>query len=227
MFIFFCIVAIIVLIIFFIGNYYSSKARAERNLEELNTYINNFIIDNNLLHSFLIIDSNIWMNSDYDSFFTLLARHLINQKKQLILYGQQFDEICNIKKKTKYGGKKNQRSRMAINRIDWLTESSLLRIEPITLDAEQGAYADPFIIKLLTKKASSGNQCSFLSDDKELRIRIREHLKRLNYQQLCTIVEMNKISLICHTANLLEDYLKQQKYDTVSLNDYLSANIRK
>ncbi|AHF93944.1 hypothetical protein OPIT5_01230 [Opitutaceae bacterium TAV5] len=127
--------------------------------------------------SCFIIDSNIWMNEDYDSFFVFLKEWCENCKHSIVLFGEQFDEISNIKKGTVYREDRNRRSRLAINRIEYFQKLSLLNITPISMDAKIGAYADPVIVKIITSEARKGNQCTFISDDKELRIRVREHLK--------------------------------------------------
>lgn len=121
----------------------------------------------------LILDSNIWMNGAYDALFESLEDSLPIMKGSLQLYGPQFDEICNVKKKTAFKSFSNKSARCAISRIERLQESNLLSIEPLTIDAEKGAYADPLIVKLIMKHIAEGRDVVFLSDDKELRIRIR------------------------------------------------------
>ena len=124
----------------------------------------------------LVIDSNIWMNEAYDAFFQTLNVLCKQVSYKLILFGVQIDEISNIKKATNYGDERNKRSRIAINRIESLQKAGLLTIQPISLDAELGAYADPLLVKILSTESRKGVKCTFISDDKELRIRLREHL---------------------------------------------------
>ena len=126
--------------------------------------------------SCLIIDSNIWMKEEYDTFFEALLFVCKANKLCLSFYGPQFDEITNIKKKADYGEEKNHRARLAINRIEEFQVNKCLRIEAISIDSNPRAYADPLIIKLLTTESKKGKRCIFISDDKELRIRVREHV---------------------------------------------------
>lgn len=142
----------------------ASAAEAERLFQE------------DILPTFCIIDSNIWMNEGYEAFFAALQAVLKQAQKTLFLYGPQFDEMCNIKKRTEYGKDRNRRARYAINRIEALQKDRLLTIKPIDVDAKAGAYADPLIIKLLRANTRQGNRVVFLSDDKELRIRARQLL---------------------------------------------------
>lgn len=122
----------------------------------------------------LIIDSNIWMNEKYDSFFLLLTDVIAQANRPVVLYGPQFDEICNIKRSTSFEETKSKRARLAINRIEQLQKQNLLRVEPITMDSQRGAYADPVSLKLLIALNKNPRTVTFVSDDKELRIRARE-----------------------------------------------------
>lgn len=121
----------------------------------------------------LIVDSNIWMNPGYDPFFQALEDCLRATRGSLTLYGPQFDEICNVKRKTAYGTPSNRGARCALNRIERMQTSNLLHIEPLSIDAEPRVYADPLIVKLIVTHAKKGTSIAFLSDDMELRIRVR------------------------------------------------------
>jgi len=165
-----------IIIIFRIISYFEAKAKIQL-IDKLRLDANTSIKDfENYLQQFLVIDSNIWMNENYDSFFLLLGVACNNQNCKLILYGPQFDEISNIKKNSTFGKGKNKSARIAINRIEEFQKNNRLKIEPVTIDAQRGAYADPMLVKLITKKSREGHQCTFISDDIELRVRIRQHL---------------------------------------------------
>lgn len=129
-----------------------------------------------MLRQCIVIDSNIWMNENYEDFFSVLNWACRKQGYVLALFGPQFDEITNIKKNTAFGEDKNKRARLAINRIETFQKQNMLNIHPVTLDSKPGAYADPLIVKLLASQAKQGIDCTFISDDKELRIRVRQHL---------------------------------------------------
>ena len=130
----------------------------------------------NWLTQVMIIDSNIWMNENYDSFFHSMRLACISKKYKIELFGLQFDEIANIKKSVNFGEAKNRRARMAINRIEEFQKADILRVIPITIDAKRGAYADPLIVKVLATKSREGKECTLFSDDKELRVRARQFL---------------------------------------------------
>jgi hypothetical protein len=121
----------------------------------------------------LILDSNIWMNPGYDPLFQALEDCLKAAHSTLTLYGPQFDEICNVKRKTAYGTPSNRGARCALNRIERMQTSNRLKIEPLSIDAEFKVYADPLIVKLIVTQTKQGTAVAFLSDDMELRIRVR------------------------------------------------------
>ena len=153
--------------------------RQEKYREERNAIIKNsdviYMMISDIINNYntITIDSNIWMNIGYDAFFITLRDIIISNKKQLNLYGPQFDEICNIKKKTQYGEIQNKLARCAISRIDEFQNNDLLNIEPMTLDAERGVYADPLIIELIIKLLHNGEKVCFITDDIELKIRVK------------------------------------------------------
>ncbi len=174
-----------------------SREKAEQILSEFRKF----------LTPCLVIDSNIWMNEGYNSFFLLLDYACAAHKYKLSLFGVQFDEISNIKKKSKYGKGKGASARLAINRIEEFQKQNKLNISPIAVDASPGAYADPVIIKILVAQAKKGIACTFISDDKELRIRVRQHLTDLGVSNW-SIVEMDSMMPDCdHFARVVFNHL--------------------
>jgi len=163
----------------------------------------------NILTECLVIDSNIWMNDKYDNFFDVLRYVCKEQDYKMKLFGPQFDEIVNIKKKTEYGEEKNKRSRIAINRIEKYQKENLLDITPVSIDAKHDAYADPLIVKFLKSEVGKGVESTFISNDIELRIRVRQHLKDINDTNW-KIVEMDDVLPGCDRV------IDSLKYQTIS-----------
>lgn len=169
------------------------EAEKTRKLEYANEQIANF---EKWLTPVLVIDSNIWMNQFYDSFFQCLRWACERKKYKVELFGVQFDEISNIKKAVSYGDPRNSRARIAINRVEHLQKAKFLKVTPITIDSARGAYADPTIVKILAQKSREGRQCTLFSDDKELRVRVRQHLMD-NAEADWKIVELENHIGIC------------------------------
>jgi rRNA-processing protein FCF1 len=122
----------------------------------------------------VILDTNVWMSSKLDIFFRALKNKFKKSSIKLVLFGPQFDELCNIKDRESYGSKRGRLARMALNRIEVFQKEGVLRIDPLSVQASPKAYADPLILKLIQELASEGKQVTFVSDDRELRIRARE-----------------------------------------------------
>ena len=124
----------------------------------------------------LVIDSNIWMNDGYDNFFTSLKLATSQSSYVFSLHSIQFDEISNIKKRRHHDDESAWAARIALARIEDFQKAGLLKIHKWTLDANPHAYADPWIIKSLAASARSGVPSTFISDDRELRVRVRQAL---------------------------------------------------
>ena len=139
-----------------------------------------FLLREVLLHG-LVLDSNIWMNGEYEAFFEVLdwlamQGYGANPTRRLILPKVQFDEICLKKTSTEFGTPSNQAARIALGRIERLQVSRLLQVDA-SFEAER-RHGDPQLLKLLSSLASDGVIIRFVSDDMELRIRAREILSK-------------------------------------------------
>lgn len=124
----------------------------------------------------LVIDSNIWMDHAFESFFIELKAFCQTSRYQLIMLGPQFDEIDNIKARSSYNKDQNKAARVAISRIEDFQKSGVLRIDSVKLNSAPGSYADPVIIKVLLASCMKGEKSVFITNDKTLRIRVREIL---------------------------------------------------
>jgi len=168
----------------------------------------------NLFLDCLIIDSNIWMDDrpQYDNFMSVFRFLLRSFNICYIFYGPQFDEICNIKKRTGYGESANQRSRTAIKRIDKLSDENLLEITQINIESKYPGHVDPMLIKLLLMEAKKGKSAALLSNYVELRIRAREKLKEHNVNNY-RIFKMDDLETHIETIQLA---MKEDIADNVS-----------
>lgn len=140
----------------------------------------------------LLIDSNIWMAEQYDWFFEALKLVSLDIKQPIGMPGFQFDEICNIKTKTKYGEPRNHLARLAIGRIERAQKDGWLTIDSISLNSDKRAYADPLLIKLIRECLSQGLRVCFISNDTELRIRVRGQIGDLAPDRL-NIIEVEAL----------------------------------
>ena len=161
----------------------------------------------------LVIDSNIWMNEKYDALFNVLEKESVRTNYNLNMSGLQFDEIVNIKKNSEYGDDKSKRARLAINRIESFQKAGLLNIPQISIDSKKGAYADPVIVQVLTSQSRNGVECTLISDDMELRIRVRQHLTD-NAKAVWKIVEIEDLLQGCTAVVEARKYRNSKETET-------------
>jgi hypothetical protein len=144
------------------------KRKKERVFTEIVEYLEEYILLDRI-----IIDSNIWMNKEYDSFFDMFLVILKVYNKKIELLDVQFDEICNIKSKNSYDSQQGASARCAIGRIEKFQCEDLLSNTNLKIDSQKNAYADPILIKCALKYIEDGTKVTIISDDAELRIRTR------------------------------------------------------
>ena len=130
----------------------------------------------------ILLDSNIWMNSEYDVLFYELTNALKSANSVIMMPGIQFDEIGNLKNSPDEN--KRNASRTALKRIEAAQQQNILLLQGVKPVASRYAYADPEFIKYVLYEAAELPNCSgsiFVTDDRELRIRINAIVKeRLN-----------------------------------------------
>ena len=118
------------------------------------------------------------MNASLDEFFSRLSSELSRNNRQLVLFGPQFDEICNIKDRKPFASKKGRLARLALARIERMQSSALLDVQAIDFETDKRAFADPKIVMLINDFTRAGKDVFFVSDDRELRIRARQFTSR-------------------------------------------------
>ncbi len=132
---------------------------------------------NEILHQITttcsIIDTNIWMNEKYWDFISTLYGYCRNNKNILTLLGPQFDEICNLKRNHIPGSPTHNAAMHALRCIELFQESGLLKIRPLDLEPDEYAYANPDIVKITLAALNKDAVVCFVTDDAELRIRLR------------------------------------------------------
>jgi hypothetical protein len=126
--------------------------------------------------SLLLVDSNIWMNRDYDDFFKELEWVMQKFLSSIKMSSVQFDEIINLKNLS-YDNPKSKLARCALSRIEYFQNINLIEIIPMGMDAKKSAYADPDIIEILIDSLSKYSAMTLVSDDRELRIRANQIMK--------------------------------------------------
>jgi len=126
--------------------------------------------------SLIVIDSNIWMDHQYDEFFKVFEWALRRFEAVIKMSAVQFDEITNLKNRP-YSDPKSRRARLALARIENMMIAGALEVEHIGVGGSSGAYADPEIIEILKGSIPKFPVTGLVSDDRELRIRATQILK--------------------------------------------------
>lgn len=137
--------------------------------------------------SLLLVDSNIWMDRDYEDFFKDLEWVMNRFESSIKMSSIQFDEMVNLKN-LPYDNPKSKLARCALARIEHFQNIDLIEIIPIGLNAKKNAYADPDFIKILVDSLKSHSAMTLVSDDRELRIRANQILKDKKAHDFKTIM---------------------------------------
>lgn len=124
-----------------------------------------------------VIDTNIWMNEDYDPFFRAFLGVLAESSLTYTLYEEQWRELCNLKNNNEYDSPKSRRARCALSRIEVLQKASCLTIRPVNRRTPSAGYVDDLLLNLLRSACADSRTGGLVSDDRELRIRARQVLK--------------------------------------------------
>lgn len=190
----------------------------EENEKEVKRILDNvnYCFDKYILVDSIVLDSNIWMDPEYEAFFAILQEKLSQNNKKTILYEPQFDEICNIKTKNDIKSRKGSAARCAINRIENFQLNELLSIKPLSIKADKNAYADPIIIKMILRLIKNEKKVVLITDDMELRIRLRSVSEE--NKNRCVVLPGKDIVYdtieYCHLMNW--------KYETANVENYYS-----
>lgn len=153
------------------------------------------------LTSLIIVDSNIWMQKEYDSFFRNLTWVMERFSSTIKMSSIQFDEIVNLKD-LPYSNPKSKLARCALARIEAFQKIGLIEIIPMKFEANKYAYADPDIIKFLVDSSREYPVMTLVSDDRELRIRTNQIVK-----------DKSKSSFLSITGQDLEKEVSSYRYN--------------
>ncbi|MCH8745783.1 MAG: hypothetical protein IIB31_09065, partial [Chloroflexi bacterium] len=94
------------------------------------------------------------MNARVRNFIKALGQASKSEKINIIMPREQFDEICNLKRKANFNSKSANEARSAISLIEKLQMSGAsIELADMGIEAKEKAYADPVLIKLFDKYA--------------------------------------------------------------------------
>lgn len=169
------------------------------------------------LTSLIIVDSNIWMQQDYNSFFRNLEWVMTRFSSTIKMSSIQFDEIVNLKD-LPYANPKSKLARCALARIEAFQKTGLIEIIPMKFEANKYAYADPDIIKFLVDSSREYSVMTLVSDDRELRIRTNQIVKDKSRTDFLSITGQDlerKLSNYCNNLNFVEPFIEMNRPDII------------
>lgn len=126
-----------------------------------------------ILKDGVIIDSDIWMGEAYADFFDLLGESGRREALKFTLFGQQFEEMCEMRRAAPHNSLIHQRATAAIQRVEAFQKDELIKIVPAAKVAAS-SETSPLIIQLLLAATARNRTISFITDDIERRIHVRQ-----------------------------------------------------
>lgn len=126
-----------------------------------------------ILKDGVIIDSDIWMGEAYADFFDLLGESGRREALKFTLFGQQFEEMCEQRRAAPHNSLMYHRATAAIQRIEAFQKSGLISLVP-TGKVAASVDNTPLIIQLLLAATARNRTICFITDDIELRVRVRQ-----------------------------------------------------
>jgi hypothetical protein len=177
----------------------TEKAEAKRRARILGI-ADGFLRDaREMLTPCLVIDSSIWMSVAYEAFFAALKILCVEANYVLPLSRAQFDDMAGLRATVASNGSSDADCRLAFSRIEALQKLGLLRMEPLPHTSAPSDASEPLIVRILAAWAAAGKSCTYISDDKELRVRVREFLSH-DAQIPWRVVEMEAIMPSCRAV---------------------------
>jgi hypothetical protein len=154
-------------------------------------------VDEHLLVECLIVDSNIWMNNEYDGFFYVLEEACREKNGYaLALDAEQFEEIRRIGSSAEYGPERSHRARWALERIEQLQKKGLLTISSPALDPKPVPQGDSRVFQQIEAAANEDKAIALVTDDRDLRIRVRKYLYKTGNRKI-EVVDIESVVHEC------------------------------
>jgi len=150
----------------------ASKGKLKRNARSLEK-----TVFRPLLRDVLVIDTPVWLNEKYASFFNALSIVLAANNKKHLLFDEQRDEIMMRAQQTFESAGQSKTVHDAQSPLKQFMDKNLIIGEPLDVSDEIEIADEPLPIKLLVCAAKKSRNVTFLSDNRELIARARTVLK--------------------------------------------------
>jgi len=166
----------------------------------------------------IYLDSNIFMDSKYENIF----EYLIENKIKVNILKSQYDEMVNLRKKLKNDESEKakllkSKLSLALKRIEELIDKTESNIQDIGFDSDKNAYADIDFIKTILKKLKKEESVIFVTQDRDLRIRLKTMIKDNK--------EINQENINIFDAEEFIEYVNNNKSSSGWFGGFLRNNL--
>lgn len=168
----------------------AEATRKERKLACLQYAAEHFLVD------CLLIDSKVWMSDECGSFFYVLEQACREKGGyKLVMDAEQLDEMRG-------GGAVDQspRAKLAVERIEQLQSKGLLAVSEAGLVSDPALADEPLVIRQMDSAIRSGRVTTFVTDDRDMRIRVRKYLYKSTNARV-DIVSLESIIQDCRDVH--------------------------
>jgi hypothetical protein len=129
-----------------------------------------------LLQDILVIDTPLWCNENYNSFFNALSIIFAANNKKIVLFDRQHDEI-QIEQKIHAGEDPTGKLSNTKQMVQQFLDKNLIALEPMDFSDEHDITDEPLPVKLLICAAKESRNVTLISDNRGLIARARTVLK--------------------------------------------------
>ena len=145
----------------------AEATRKERKLACLQYAAEHLLVD------CLLIDSKVWMSDECGSFFYVLEQACREKGGyKLVIDAEQLEEMRGIRGAVD----QSHRAELAVERIEQLRNKGLLAVSEAKLVSDPALEGEPLIIRQLDSATRAGRTTTFVTDDREMRIKVRKYL---------------------------------------------------
>lgn len=130
----------------------------------------------------VLIDTNIWLDEEDQDWLRLFAEASLYCRGPLNMAGAEFEEIVRLKESSDNG--KAAKARRSLHFIEELQSGGRLTIARVPMDNVRNAYFDRVVQQMAAADLAAGRSVAVITNDTELRIRLRERNRRFDESQL-------------------------------------------
>jgi hypothetical protein len=134
--------------------------------------------------SFLIVDSNVFMDVSSDWFFDMITSYYLENDSCLEMFADQYHEMNNKKSKAVWNSPIRKVATKALQRIEKMIDDNVLHIIGLDSTSNRKAYGDGCFFDEINKNPE--RKYCIISRDLDLRIRMKNKFRSID----CTVLNL-------------------------------------